>query len=294
MTTMEIRQPSAVTVKEKDRMAFTLFLAVCFHLIIILGIGFAPEKYNSGQKILSVKLTHIASDEAPDKADFIGQANQLSGGKDKEVVRESTPIVAPFPSQNITDSSQQHVKEVKSKQSQQQLLSSYYQDNRLFLQQPNPLKEIKGQNALGNHRSTRSQALASLQAELGEQRYAKSRYNRRRTVSAAIHQASDALYLDSWQRKIERIGNINYPSKASIQGIHGTLRVKVSVRADGSLEKVLIIKSSGFKVLDNAAIRIVHLAAPFSPLPPEITKTTDVLDIIRTWSFLPSNQLSTQ
>lgn len=290
---VDIHHPSAVSVNEKDRLSFTIFLALCFHLIVILGIGFAPESAHNGDKILNVKLTQTPSEKAPEKADFIGQANQLSSGKDNKVVTEKTPVIAPFPSRKITPASRQKSQTARSEQSQTQLLSSYFSNRSLFMNQQRPNQTQQGQKFNGNNLSITSQAIASLQADLGQQRYAQSSNDRRRTVSAAIHQASDALYLDSWQRKIEKIGNINYPSKASIQNIHGTLRVKVSVRADGSLEKVLIIKSSGFKILDDAAIRIVHLAAPFSPLPPEITKTTDVLDIIRTWSFLPSNQLST-
>ncbi|MBA1330730.1 energy transducer TonB, partial [Candidatus Endoriftia persephone str. Guaymas] len=96
------------------------------------------------------------------------------------------------------------------------------------------------------------------------------------------------------RRKVERIGNLNYPDAAKRQQLYGNLVLHVAVRADGTIEKVRVLHSSGHKILDDAAIRIVRLAAPYSPFPSNIREEIDVLDITRTWQFLRSNRLGTE
>jgi protein TonB len=90
---------------------------------------------------------------------------------------------------------------------------------------------------------------------------------------------------------VEKIGNLNYPEEAKRRKLYGNLLMHVAVRADGSVEKIRIRRSSGHKLLDDAAVRIVRMAAPFAPFPPEIREEVDVLDITRTWQFLDGNTL---
>ena len=85
--------------------------------------------------------------------------------------------------------------------------------------------------------------------------------------------------------KVERIGNLNYPDAARAQKLYGSLLITVGIRADGSIESIAVDKSSGKKILDAAAQRIVQLSAPFSAFPPEIRRDTDILYITRTWTF---------
>lgn len=94
-----------------------------------------------------------------------------------------------------------------------------------------------------------------------------------------------AYYLDSWRRKVERVGNINYPSEARTRGLSGTLRLLVVIDPDGALEDVRVLESSGHAVLDEGAVRIVHLAAPFSPFTKTMRARIDVLEIERRWRF---------
>ncbi len=94
-----------------------------------------------------------------------------------------------------------------------------------------------------------------------------------------------AYYLESWRRKIERIGRINYPAKARTKGLTGTLLLLVSIAADGTLVDVRVLEPSGHDVLDEAAVRIVELGAPYSPFPPRLRDSTDLLEIERTWQF---------
>ena len=94
-----------------------------------------------------------------------------------------------------------------------------------------------------------------------------------------------AFYLASWQRKVERIGQLNYPREAKARGTAGSLRLLVAIAADGALRKARVLESSGHAVLDAAALRIVRLAAPYAPFSPAMRETAEVLEIERTWRF---------
>lgn len=139
--------------------------------------------------------------------------------------------------------------------------------------------------------ASRGREIARLTANLEARSDAYAKRVRRKSVSASTREFRYASYLGAWARKVERIGNINYPQAAKDQRIYGSLILHVAVRADGSVEHIRVAKSSGYDLLDEAAIQIVELAAPFSPFPPDIAAETDVLDIIRTWQFMRGNVL---
>ena len=131
-----------------------------------------------------------------------------------------------------------------------------------------------------------NQQLASLEAELDEQTQAYvNRPRVRRLTSVSAKQAVDAAYLADWRQRLEAVGNKYYPEASVRYGLYGDLRLLVVIHKDGSLEDIRILKSSGYAVLDEAAIKIVRLAAPYSPFPSELAATTDKLEIIRTWQF---------
>ncbi len=113
----------------------------------------------------------------------------------------------------------------------------------------------------------------------------------RRLTAASAKQSVDAAYLLDWRRRLEAVGNQYYPEASIRYGMYGDLRMLVVIRQDGSLEDIQILSSSGYAVLDEAAIKIVRMAAPYSPFPPELKATTDKLEIVRTWHF-QENQLS--
>ena len=130
-----------------------------------------------------------------------------------------------------------------------------------------------------------------LSAELDKKtkRYAKR--PRRKAINASTKEYKYANYLDAWRRKVERIGNLNYPDEAKRRKLYGNLILHVAVRANGAVESIRVLNSSGHKLLDDAAVRIVKLAAPFAPFSAEIRGETDILDITRTWRFLSNNRL---
>jgi protein TonB len=101
----------------------------------------------------------------------------------------------------------------------------------------------------------------------------------------AARQFEDVLYLNNWRIRIEQVGNCHYPERARAQQVYGDLRLMVALLPNGEVSDIKVLKSSGQKLLDEAAIRIVHLAAPYQPFPPEMSRQVDVLEIIRTWRF---------
>jgi protein TonB len=140
--------------------------------------------------------------------------------------------------------------------------------------------------------ASRGTEVAEITAQLDKKVTAYAQRERRRAISASTQEYRYAAYLDAWRLKVERIGNLNYPEEAKRRKLYGNLVLQVAVRSDGSVEQIRVVHSSGSSVLDDAAVRIVHLAAPFAAFPADIRAETDVLDITRTWQFLNSNRLS--
>jgi protein TonB len=139
--------------------------------------------------------------------------------------------------------------------------------------------------------ASRGAEISRLTASIDQKRQAYASRARRKAISTATREYRYASYMEAWRRKVERIGNLNYPQEARREGLFGNLILHVAVRADGSLEGVRVIRSSGHQLLDEAAINIVELAAPFAPFPADIKAETDVLDITRTWQFQRNNRL---
>ncbi len=133
---------------------------------------------------------------------------------------------------------------------------------------------------------TNSFKIASLSAEIRRKMEAKAKRPRRKFISATTKEYKYAAYMEAWRSKVERVGNINYPEQARKQGLSGSLVLDVALNPDGSINEITIRRSSGEKVLDDAAIRIVELAAPYGAFPQHIKDETDILHIMRTWQFI--------
>jgi protein TonB len=133
-----------------------------------------------------------------------------------------------------------------------------------------------------------------LEAQIAKDMDAYQKRPKRRFVGARAEEYRFARYVEDWRLKIERIGNLNYPEAARQLKLYGNLLLTVSIRADGSVEDVRVERSSGQRVLDAAAVRIVEMAAPFAPLPPDIRRDTDILHITRTWTFTKGDELRSE
>ena len=293
-----IRHPAPETtrVRPADRLGFTLFLAAALHLALILGLGFTLSEPKQISKTLEITLSTFKSEEKPKDADFLAQDNQQGSGtlehkaspktteqapfQDTEV-RKVTPPAAPPPSTRP-----EPAKPVVTTRSPQQQKAEVKQQT-----QPQP----EPQSAPAFDSSQLSAEIASLEAELAKdvERYAK-RPRVSRQNSAATMRDISAWYRDEWRKKVERIGNLNYPDEARRQQIYGSLRMLVTINRDGTVQELRVIESSGQPVLDDAALRIVRLAAPFAPFTGELAQKYDQVEIIRTWRFERGDRLSSR
>lgn len=280
----------------RERFGFTVFLSACVHAIIILGVGFSYLEELNSEPALEITMAQYRSDFAPDDADFLAQENQIGSGTLDSAAAPSTPFksdfnddviqeVVPIPQapEIVNEVSVQDAAIISSIQSEQQVQQ---QLDEIELEEEKLLSEESTPDDLRS-------AIASLQAQLDlkQQEYAKR--PRRYTISSASTKKShDALYLDNWRRRIESVGNVNYPLEARQQQLYGSLRMLVALLPDGGVSEIQILQSSGHSILDQAAIQIVNMAAPFEPFPEEMRAEADILEIIRTWRFHEGNALT--
>ena len=278
-----------------DRLSFTLFLAIAVHAALILGVTFTYLDKRGSVSTIEVTLAQHRSKNEPDKADFLAQFNQTGSGTLEEKALTTSPSQAEFFDTVIRDTSPVLQATTKPMVVQQRepvittVAESTIKAVTNIKVEKLPVNDIaRGEKSL----LQRSLEIASLEARLDKQRqiYAK-RPRIKRLTSLSTVASSDAYYLNSWRRKIEKIGNLNYPAEARKRKLYGSLRLMVAILPDGSLKEVELLQSSGHRVLDNAAIQIVKLASPFAPFPDELRATTDVLEIIRTWQFRKNSSL---
>ena len=274
-------------IKASDRLKFTIFMAVCFHLLILLGFRFTLPEINPSKIPLSldVTLAQRESLEAPEKADFIGQKNQEGAGDAAEAKRPTTQLEHFKNTEGTTNTpSLELLPKPTQKQQQLDFVATIYAQ-RVAPSSNDPDKSI-ADIELPTIVSPAPEDLRKRNLEQDSSDQLQTRGLRKRQISAAVKQSpSDAAYLESWRRKVEEIGNLHYPEQAKRDGIYGNLKLKVAIDKNGKLVSVNIIQSSGHEVLDQAALQIIRLSAPFEPLPDSIRQTTDILEIVREWDF---------
>ncbi len=280
----------------RERFGFTVFLSACVHAIIVFGLGFSYLGELNSEPALEITMAQYRSEMAPDDADFLAQENQIGSGSLDEAAAPSTPFesdfnadqiqeVVPVPEapQIINDIPVQDIAVISSIEDEEEVSQ---QLEELELEEEQPVAEEVNPDEL-------SLAIASLQAQLDRQRQEYARRPRKYTISSAsTRKSQDAQYLDNWRRRIEAVGNINYPNEARRQQIYGNVRMLVALRPTGDVEEIRILQSSGESILDQAAVEIVNLAAPFQPFPDELRAEADILEIIRTFRFHEGNALT--
>lgn len=269
--------------------------SLCLHAFLIFGIGFVlpdPRKSHNFLQPLEVVLVNSKSRSVPVKADALAQYSLDGGGNTTENKRASTPLP------NLSDD-----KQFTAEQSTQRLQKLEQQVKKLMTQaknmhsvaQEHAEKQRKdGSNMDGHDLEQRALQIARLEAQITRDFSAYQKLPQRKFIGARTQEYRYAQYIEDWRIKVERIGNLNYPTQARQQKIFGKLQLTVSIRSNGTLESVEVTKSSGQRILDAAAVRIVKLAAPYAPFPEDIRKETDILSIVRTWNFTSADQLESE
>jgi protein TonB len=285
--------------KQGDYTLIAIFLAASALLhAVLLALHFtlpAHTKSDTGARALQVVLVNAKSQRRPEKADALAQANLEGGGNTDAKMRAASPLPALDANEPQPELRQREARVQELEQQAAQLLTQVRSN--VALEKPAPRTQVDPQAATapdGTDLVTRSLELARMTAQIEREQQIYQERPKRRFVGARTREYRFAQYVEDWRQKVERVGNLNYPDEARRQKIYGSLLLTVNIRSDGSVESIDIDRPSGSPILDQAAIRIVKLAAPYSAFPEAIRKDTDILAITRTWTFTRRDQLTSQ
>ena len=276
-------------------MWLAVFVSLALHAVLLTIHFRFPDALGAkrADKNLEVVLVNARHARAPTDADALAQANLEGGGEVEGKTRPSTPL-PPQDQRREGDALQEAgrravVAERKAHQvlTRPSATASLRSEPRPDDQPTDTPRQVSGYDLLDS-----AAAMVRMDASIDKSLNEMAQRPRRAIVGARTQEYRFARYVEDWRQKIERIGTLNYPESARGK-TYGSLVLSVSIKADGSVDRVEINRSSGHKVLDEAAQRIVLLAAPFAAFPPDIRRDTDVIEIVRTWTFTQGDQIQT-
>jgi len=309
-----------------DRLIFTLLFSAIIHLSIVLGVGFGATSKPTNTPLSNLEITLVKQQtkEAPEQADFFAQANNVGGGELEEKSPEPSPqeavaeqqasLTPPLPLEPIPNIPPAPAPEIPVKEVKQVEKAVIKEETKPPATATKAIVQAKAERiveqALEEAEPTASEAkpkisardlklpsqseIALLEKQFDSTAKALSKRPKKRQLSASTKEYAAAAYMRAWAMKVERIGNYNYPQEAKRQNINGNLMLTVDINADGSVppDGIVVSRSSGHKILDDAAVRIVRLGAPYAAIPDNVLKDSDMLTIIRTWKFETGRGLS--
>ena len=276
-----------------------LFIAIAISVFVhavVLSLHFKfPEASRALQdKALDIILVNSKSARKPTNAQALAQNNLDGGGNTDEDRRVKTPL-PPSPRQQKGKDLEQAEKRVQALEAKQQKLLAQARSKTVVA----PSKEAEAQPEPSPETPVSGRDLANSALEMmrleGQISKSTEEYNKRprkKFIGARTREYSAARYIEDWRMKVERVGTLNYPQAAKGK-LYGTLILTVAIKSDGSVDSIEINRSSGHQVLDDAARRIVGMAGPFAPIPPDLRRDYDQLVITRSWNFTRGNALET-
>jgi protein TonB len=283
--------------RQSRLLAVSVAISVLLHAVLLTIHFRFPEamRWTSSTQPLEVVLVNAKTRERPDRAKALAQANLDGGGNTDARARATSALPTTNPKDPGRDLADMRRRQRELEAQQQQLLAQTREaraslpagaEGRRTAEEPTP--QVSGRDM-----ADRSLAMLNLQAQIERQTKAYQERPRKRFIGASTREYRFAQYEEDWRTKIERVGTVNYPAEARGK-LYGTLRLTVTLRADGSVESIELDRSSGLKVLDQAAFRIVQMAAPFAVFPADIRKDYDQLVITRTWFFAQGDKIWTE
>ena len=267
-----------------DRLALTLFIATAFHALIILGISFDAfdrDLPDPRMPTLDITVVNPSKELPPEDFDYLAESSQQGAGNTQEKVKARQEMKAQAKAAASAEQKPDQTRLLSRDESKRKVNEA--EDPQEKPEQPSAADIIN-----------RSKEMLSLNESIQQNALVYSKRLTGAYITASTKEARYASYMRDWVHKVERVGELNYPDAARRQGLSGKLMVEVAVYPDGSVRNITILKPSGKKILDDAAVRIVKLAAPFAPFPENIRKDNDILYITRTWIFSSSNKLTTR
>lgn len=303
----------------RQRFVFFLVFALFVHGFIIFAISFhLPQSRPNPAPMLDIVLSPL--EQTPDKvrqADYLAQTAHR-GGKQKNQTnttptnsiktvahlkpRTQKPLITPVGNIKPQPAPQPSVQkqETKPQYSRSQLSTHKKSSHKVLVLQkktqpkihqprPQPRQVIhhkKTPKKLNlDYINSLKQQIVDLEADIRTKSQLYARHGNYKYVNASTARAVDAEYIHQWTKKIERIGNLNYPAEARKKGLYGKLILAVTLSPQGQIKNIRLVKSSGIPILDKAAIRIVRLASPYAPIPKKVLQGNHALVITRTWLF---------
>jgi len=308
----------------QDRIGLTISIAILIHALIVFGISFTKEDRPS-TRINTMEIVLINQEtKKPEESNVLAQKNLEGGGETEEVLEPSTSI-KPNPSKSseqiieqpniqdqllqnydietskteipeILDINKENIETIATENIENEiidLVSEKQKPDFVYekLDETNTEKKIAKKTPppiipTSDELLSNSFEIASSNIEVRREMIEKTKRPRKKFISASTKEYEYAAYMDAWRRKVERVGNLNYPEEAKELNLSGSLQLDVALNKDGTINQITIRRSSGEKVLDDAAIRIVELAAPYAKFPKNIENQIDILHILRTWQFI--------
>lgn len=274
-------------------MALALLASAAVHGMVLSTqfVQVNPRLFEDPNLPMEVVLVNAKSADSPLNPDALAQVNLAGGGNTDEDRRLKSPLPASPKTQAGSEEAALQTRVSELEKQAKTLLSQLQADSRIkerpLATPPTPAQPSAEPIQL----TQQAREMAQLQARISQQMDEYQKRPKRAFIGANVREYAFARYVEDWVAKIERVGNVNYPEAARRQGIYGSLKLTVSIYADGRLEAVEVDRSSGSKILDTAAVKIVELAAPYAPFPDDIRNKADILSITRTWTFTRSDQL---
>ena len=278
----------------EPRLGLALAVSLLLHGVLLLVHFTLPTPRRVvDERALDIVLVNSRSARPPSEAQVRAQANLDSGGNTDKERRAKTPL-PPAARQQDGDELHQAQRKVQELEAQQQRLVARAPSKASSAPvaerevQHEPLASVNGRDLAQS-----ALAMARIEGEIARELDDYNRRPRKKFIGVRAEEYRFAQYIEDWRQKIERIGTLNYPAAARGK-LYGSLVLSVTLRSDGSVANVEINRSSGHKILDDAARRIVAMAAPFAAFPPAIQDDTDVLVITRSWNFTQRDSLETK
>ena len=276
-----------------DLLTLTLFVAAALHAVIILGVSFEPFLQEMRTPpALEVILVQKSENEKPEEADYLAQSAQDGGGQSEDAARPSTLFASnmDFDADGIAPTPLVASSPEPTQATSEALLTNLFSDIEVNTEAPE--QEVTVENtSVDKIVVVENLDIARLSAEIERQQEEFAKRPKKKYLNARTHEAVSAEYMYRWVEKVERIGNLNYPDEVRRSKLAGSLVLTVGIYKNGNIESILTDESSGFKILDDAAKRIVQLSGPFEPLVGDLAQETDILYITRTWEFESTNSV---
>ncbi|HOI52794.1 MAG TPA: TonB family protein [Azonexus sp.] len=290
------RQIRPLTGTPSDRRLWlALGVSLLLHgLLLSLHFAFPEASRVAREKALDIILVNARAQRPPADAQALAQANLDGGGNTDENLRAKTPLPATEQQSSGEDMQQMRRRVRELEAAQHKMLTQAANLARVAAaetrsEQPEPSPQLTGTDLADTAR-----AMARLEGEIAKSIEEYNKRPQKKFIGARTKEYRLAPYFDAWKQKIERIGTLNYPEAARGK-LYGKVVLFVELRVDdGSLYNVEISRSSGHKLLDQAALRILRMAAPFGPIPREAMDGATVLSFAREWNFVPGDTLATR